>query len=478
MENKIMLITYADSFGRNLKELKENLDTYFQEAIGAVHILPFFPSSGDRGFAPLTYEEVDPAFGTWEDIHHLHENYELMCDFMVNHLSRRSAYFRDFQKKHEESKYKEMFLRFQNFWPQGEPTSEEVAMLNKRKPYAPCVEITFPDGGREKIWCTFEEEQMDLDLRSAITWEFVENSLNKLADEGFGMIRMDAFAFVTKKYGTDCFFVEPDIWEIMRRVEDILTRRNVPILPEIHDHYKVQQKIADHGYWVYDFALPALVLHTFYTKDSIKLKHWMEICPQKAYTTLDTHDGIGMIDVEDLLTEEERENVCRIAKEYGASFKMDYSDKAAGGEMVYQIDCTYYSALGSSDEAYLCARAIQFFAPGIPQVYYVGMLAGENDEELAKRTKTPRDINRHNFTSEEIRQAVDKPVVQRLIKLMKFRNEYPAFEGPCVIEETPSHVIEITRSFQDTWTKLYVDLKENIFEITYYDLEEKKRKSL
>ena len=68
MKNKIMLITYADSFGKNLKELKEMLDTHFDREIGSVHILPFFPSSGDRGFAPLTYEEVDPAFGTWEDV--------------------------------------------------------------------------------------------------------------------------------------------------------------------------------------------------------------------------------------------------------------------------------------------------------------------------------------------------------------------------------------------------------------------------
>ena len=99
MKNKIMLITYADSFGRNLKELKEMLDTYFRREIGAVHILPFFPSSGDRGFSPMTYEVVDPAFGTWEDVEALAKDYELMFDFMINHLSRRSDYFLDFIEK-------------------------------------------------------------------------------------------------------------------------------------------------------------------------------------------------------------------------------------------------------------------------------------------------------------------------------------------------------------------------------------------
>ena len=35
---------------------------YLQKSIGGIHILPFYPSSADRGFAPLTYEDVDPAF--------------------------------------------------------------------------------------------------------------------------------------------------------------------------------------------------------------------------------------------------------------------------------------------------------------------------------------------------------------------------------------------------------------------------------
>lgn len=478
MKNKIMLITYADSFGKNLKELKDNLDRYFSEAIGAIHILPFFPSSGDRGFAPLTYEEVDAAFGNWEDIRMLAENYELMCDFMVNHLSRQSAYFKDFQKYHHKSKYKDMFLRFSKFWPKGEPEKTDIDLLNKRKPYAPCVEITFEDGEKEKIWCTFEEEQMDLDLRNKVTWEFIEKSLEKLVDEGFHMIRMDAFAFVTKKYGTECFFIEPDVWEIMKRISDFLARRNVPILPEIHDHYTVQKKIAEHGYWVYDFALPALVLHTLYTADSSKLRKWFEICPQNVYTTLDTHDGIGMIDVEDLLTEKERENICTIARENGASFKMDYSNKAADKPVVYQIDCTYYSALGNSDDMYLCARAIQFFAPGIPQVYYVGLLAGKNDYELAQRTNTPRDINRHNYDGEEIAEAVQKPIVQKLIRMMEFRNDYPAFEGPCVVEETSKAILKITREFEGYWAELYVDLKAYKFKISYYNVEEQKIKDL
>lgn len=168
--------------------------------------------------------------------------------------------------------------------------------------------------------------------------------------------------------------------------------------------------------------MPVLVLHTLYTANGNSLKDWLKTCPQEQYTTLDTHDGIGTVDVKDLLTDEEIDNVCNITLERGANFKMDYSEKAIDKPVVYQINCTYYSALGS-DEAYLLSRAIQFFAPGIPQVYYMGLLAGENDYELMNKTDFPRNISRHNYTVDEIHEEVKKPVVQSLcILIPSFRN--------------------------------------------------------
>lgn len=469
MKNEIMLITYADSFGRNLKELKQVLDRYFKREISSIHILPFFPSSGDRGFAPLTYEEVDPAFGDWEDVRALSEEYELMYDFMINHISRRSREFEDFVEKHEASLYKDMFIRFQDFWPQGAPTEEEVAILNKRKNHAPCEHIRFADGQEEDIWCTFSEEQMDLNMESSVTWDFINRSLRFLLANGASMVRLDAFAFATKKYGTSCFFIEPEMWELMERVQRILDEKNIPMLPEIHDHYTVQLKIADKGYAVYDFALPVLVLHTLYTGNSRRLKHWLNVCPRNQYTTLDTHDGIGMVDVWDLLNEEELDFVAEKTKEYGANFKMDFSEKAREKPVVYQINCTYYSALGEDDAAYLLSRAIQFFAPGVPQVYYVGLLAGENDYELMKRTDFPRNISRHNYTVEEITQAIEKPVVKELCRLMRIRNEYKAFDGEIIVSDLPDELLEITRRSNGCEAVLRADLVGKKFTITCKD---------
>ena len=87
VKNKAMLITYPDSLGKNIKELTEVLEQDFGDAIGGVHLLPFFPSTGDRGFAPVDYKDVDPQFGTWEDVEKLGEKYYLMFDFIFSILS-------------------------------------------------------------------------------------------------------------------------------------------------------------------------------------------------------------------------------------------------------------------------------------------------------------------------------------------------------------------------------------------------------
>ena len=87
LKNQAMLITYADSLGSNLNDLQKVLQGPLKDVVGGVHILPFFPSSGDRGFAPMDYTKVDPAFGSWADVNALAKDYYLMFDFMVNHIS-------------------------------------------------------------------------------------------------------------------------------------------------------------------------------------------------------------------------------------------------------------------------------------------------------------------------------------------------------------------------------------------------------
>ena len=272
IKNEIMLITYADSLGKNLTDLKEVLDKYYGDAIGGVHILPFFPSSGDRGFAPMRYDIVDETFGTMEDVKEISKNNYLMYDFMVNHISRQSEFFKDFEEKKDASKYSDFFIRYKDFWENGEPTEEEVDAIYKRKPKAPCYEVEFKDGTKENVWCTFGEEQIDLNMDSKAAREFIKETLISMCKNGASIIRLDAFAYAIKQPGTSCFFIEPEMWDLLYEIQDTVKEYGVDILPEIHEHYTIQHKIAEKGFWIYDFAMPVLVLHALYSGKGENLK--------------------------------------------------------------------------------------------------------------------------------------------------------------------------------------------------------------
>lgn len=454
IKNEAMLITYADSLGTNLQELNEVLDKHLKGVVGGIHLLPFYPSSGDRGFAPMDYTKVESTFGDWPEVEAMSRDFYMMYDFMINHISRQSPYLQDFLEKKDESEYADLFIRYKNFWPGGEPSAEDVDLIYKRKPRAPYTEVTFKDGTSEKLWCTFDEQQIDLDVTTETTKKFIRDNLLFLAEKGASIIRLDAFAYANKKIGSNCFFVEPDIWDMLKYSEEIVKPFGVTVLPEIHEHFSIQLKISEKDYYVYDFALPMLVLHALYSGEVHRLAHWLEICPRKQFTTLDTHDGIGVVDVKDLLSDEEAEMTRESLYSQGANVKKIYSTEVYNNLDIYQINCTYYSALGNEDQAYLLARAIQCFAPGIPQIYYVGLLAGENDIELLELTKEGRNINRHYYTRHEIDAEVERPVVQQLFELLKFRNSCPAFNGGIEVEQVNANELKITWSHGQSMARL------------------------
>lgn len=469
LRNRIQLITYPDSLGGSLAEVHYALKKFFSKAVGGVHILPFYPSSSDRGFAPMTYDSVDPSFGTWKDIEKIGRDFDLVIDFVVNHISRQSKYFQDYLEKGLKSEYADMFLSFDKLSPKGHIKEKELKKVYTRKPRPPYQVIERPDGTREKIWCTFDYEQIDLDYNSPKTREVMRKYLIRLARSRPKMIRLDAIAYTTIEIGTRCFFNEPRIWELLDWFDDYASAFDTEILPEVHGHFSYQFKLYEKGYWCYDFALPMLVLHALYTHNSRRLKSWMKKCPRKQVTTLDTHDGIGVVDVAELLNPEEIEHTIEQLYKRGSNLKKSYSGSEYQNLDVYQVNCTYYSALGCNDDAYIVARVIQFFTPGIPQVYYVGLLAGKNDIELVERTKLGRNINRHNYSLKEIRKDIQKPVVQRLLRLMEFRNSYPAFNGDFNLIKSSSQKIHVEWNYKKYHVTADIDVKKYTAQITYSD---------
>ncbi|MBZ4665162.1 sucrose phosphorylase [Mahella sp.] len=476
INNKVQLITYPDSLGGNLKALNNVLEKYFSDTFAGVHILPPFPSSGDRGFAPITYNEIDPKFGTWYDIKKMAENFDIILDVMVNHISKNSSYFQDFMKKGRASEYADMFITLDKLWKDGKPVKSDIEKIFLRRPLPYSIFKIEETGEEERIWTTFGKtdpsEQIDLDINSNLTREFLLGILKTFSNFGVNMVRLDAVGYVIKKIGTSCFFVEPEIYEFLDWIKSQAASCGIELLLEVHSQFEIQYKLAERGFWIYDFILPFTVLYTLMNRSNEMLYDYLKNRPMNQFTMLDCHDGIPVKpDLDGLIDTKKAREVVDICVQRGANLSLIYGDnyKSEDGFDVHQIRCTYYSALNCDDDAYLAARAIQLFTPGIPQVYYVGLLAGANDFEAAKITGDGREINRHNYSLNEIEESVHKDVVQRLLKLIRFRNEYEAFDGKFLIKDCQKDEISLSWVKDDKRCSLFVDLGSYRSVINYVD---------
>ena len=290
------------------------------------------------------------------------------------------------------------------------------------------------------------------------------------------MVRLDAVGYVVKKRGTSCFFIEPEIYKFLNWFKEQAHLLNLEILPEVHAHYSTQFKLSAKGNWIYDFVLPYMVLEAFITKNSSRLQKYLKIRPEKQFTMLDCHDGVPVIpDLNNLVETKELEKVVDICLDRGANLSRIFSPKfkSKDGFDVHQIRGTFYSLLNCDNDAYAAARAIQFFTPGVPQVYYVGLLAGENDVAGSKGSIDGREINRHNFTIEEIEKAMEKPVVKRLLKLIRFRNEYQAFNGTFKVSSSSQSTLSLSWQLNEKMCWLEIDFKTNNAMIEYIDENDK-----
>ncbi len=440
MKNAVQLITYVDRLGGgDLRALHALLkDGALKDLFGGVHLLPFFhPIDGaDAGFDPIDHLSVDARLGDWADVQALAQTVEVMGDVIVNHMSAGSPQFLDYQTEGAASKYAGLFLRMDTVFPGG---AKEQDLLSIYRPRPGLPFTAYPVAGhRELLWTTFTPQQLDIDISHPQGKAYLSSILSRFADSGIRMVRLDAVGYAIKKAGTACF-MGPETFDFIAAFAGEARALGIEVLVEIHSYYQKQIEIAQQVDWVYDFALPPLVLHALTAADAEPLKRWIGMRPANSLTVLDTHDGIGIIDIgADASDRDGSPGLVSPAQLDALVERMHVNSKgqsrqatgaAASNLDLYQVNCTFYDALARSDAAYLAARAIQFFLPGIPQVYYVGLLAGENDMALLAHSGVGRDINRHHYSMAEIDEASRKPVVQALYALIRLRNEHPAFQG-------------------------------------------------
>ncbi len=458
------LLTYPDSLGGDLGRLNALLEGPLDGLFNGVHVLPPFPSSGDRGFAPVTYRDIDPRFGSWDDIRRLAARGDVLLDLMINHISRQSVEFHDFEHRGRRSRYADLFVTLDKVWPGGDPPAADVARIFLRKPNAPFSTITIRETGEtERLWTTFGSaewsEQVDLDVRSDATRALIGEWLAFLASKGVRIVRLDAVGYVVKKPGTSCFMVEPEIYEFLEWVSGTAASVGVTVLPEVHDVYPTHRRLAAHGLWTYDFVLPGLVLHALQTGHAERLAAHLAAMPDRVFTMLDCHDGIPVRpDLDGVLEPAEMLGLAALVEERGGNVNRLLSARQVGDVDVHQLNCTYYAALGCDDDRYLAARAIQLFSRGVPQVYYVGLLAGENDLAGVIQTGEGRAINRHNYSDDEVLSTFDRPVVQRQLELIRLRNTHRAFEGTLQVGLTGTSGLRMSWQHRSSSCSLDVDL--------------------
>ena len=272
--------------------------------------------------------------------------------------------------------------------------------------------------------------QMDLNIKSPLVWEFYDNTLKTLAGYGAKIVRLDAFAYAPKEPGEKNFLNEPGTWDLLEKVRKLADKYNLTLLPEIHASYgeKNYEQIAGKGYMTYDFFLPGLIIDALESGDGKHLFDWAKELIEKDIHTvnmLGCHDGIPLLDLKGLLSEERIQNLIDTVVGRGGYVKDLHGQK----NMYYQVNATYYSALGEDDAKMLLARALQLFMPGKPQIWYLDLFAGKNDHEAVKRAGAGghKEINRTNLTTEQMEEALKKPVVARQLELLRFRSTCPAF---------------------------------------------------
>jgi sucrose phosphorylase len=423
-ERDMILITYGDLVQGEehspLATLYKFVDTHNLGAISTLHILPFFPYSSDRGFAVVDFQRVDPKLGTWEDIRGMGWRYQLMFDGVLNHCSSRSRMFREFCNGNPY--YKKFFICYES--PEDLTPDQHSKIFRPRTSDILTKFDTIE--GPKWVWTTFSEDQIDLNFRNpAVLMRIIEGLLFYVR-QGADILRLDAVTYIWAEPGTECIHL-PETHEIVKILRDVMdvvapsvaliTETNVPH----EDNISYFGNGHDEAHMIYNFALPPLVLYTFYTEDATALSQWAQGIKNPSnvatfFNILDTHDGIGLMGAKSILSKEDIHLIIEKAKEHGAyiSYKMT-EDRT---EEPYEVNIAWWSAINRDDsdedmgllvKRYIASRSISPVLQGVPGVYAHGTIGTSSDHELVERTNHNRDVNRSVIDSKSVAEGFKDP---------------------------------------------------------------------
>ena len=461
-EKDIILITYGDLLRGEerspLATLAKFCETYLEGTINTLHILPFFPYSSDRGFSIIDFETVDPHLGTWHDIEDLGMHYRLMFDGVINHVSSKSRWFQEFLNGNP--LYKDFFVAFKS---PNDLTHDQRKLIFRPRTSDILTKYTTINGPMY-VWTTFSEDQIDLNYKNPKVLLRVLQILLVYVRRGADIIRLDAVTYLWREPGTRCIHLG-QTHEIVKLFRDILdvVAPTVALITETNVPHEENISYFGNGYdeaqMVYNFALPPLVLYTFYAENATALSNWATtLTPPSEATTffnfLDSHDGIGLMAVKNILSEDDINFIIEMATERGGL--ISYKTGESGEKEPYEINITWFSALNQeeSDEdiafqvkRLVASRLIALVLRGVPGIYLHSLIGTKNDIQAVLATKSKREINRTIIDHDAISQALQDPlskisrINRELGRLITIRTQQRAFHpngAQTILDLSPS----------------------------------------
>lgn len=437
-----ILITYGNTIQNEgelpLHSLRRFLNKHLKDYISAVHILPFFPFSSDDGFSVMDYLSVNPALGEWEDIEAISKDYRLMADLVINHMSSRSLWFDNFLKRRDPG---------QDYFVEGDPAQDYSAVVRPRN--SPLLSAVETADGTRHVWCTFSEDQVDLNFRNPrVLVEFVR-IIRDYLNHGVSLFRMDAVPFLWKQQGTSCVHLQQthEIIKLLRTLIEyhapdavIICESNVPNRENLTYFGN-----ANEAHVIYNFSLPPLLVYTLLSGNCRHLKTWMMSMPPAQSGTaylnfIASHDGIGLRPLDGLLSDEERNRLVQAAVDFGGRVTLRRARE--GYDKPYELNIALFDLLKGTlqhgedslgFERFICAHTIMLALEGIPAIYIQSLFGSRNDYRRLEHTGRNRSINRHIWQQQEIEEtladadSVQGKIFNELRRLIAIRRSHAAF---------------------------------------------------
>lgn len=494
--SEVVLITYGDSLKSRtdeapLQTLHVFCNKYLKHLISTVHLLPFFPYSSDDGFSVKDYYAVAEQFGTWQHVKALGNDFELMFDFVLNHISAQSEWFKNYLADLDD--WKKLAIEV-------DPAADLSQVTRPRT--LPLLTTFKKASGREvQLWTTFSADQIDINYANVSILLKMLEVLLFYVKTGASILRLDAIAYLWKQIGTNCIHLPQthDLVKLFRMILDqiapqvkLLTETNVPHAENIRYFGNGH----DEAQLVYNFSLPPLLLHTLHEEDSSLLAEWVASLHLPSSTTTffnftASHDGIGTRPLEGILTKKEIDRLLQLVHQNGG--QVSNKQNADGSQSPYELNITYIDACRQDNndkllaERFLASQAIQLVLPGIPGIYLPTLLGSRNWLEGVKLTGQARTINRQKLILEDLEQELSDPASFRAsvffpyLRMIKQRVTQPAFHPHAAFE-----VLQLNRALfalkrasvnqtiycltNISGRKLELDLRKEMLPINGYDL--------